>query len=115
MCRALLYSGKLADSLDTIRYELFSKKNLGSERLPPTDDSFTKHLQCVNYQMYFWCNATRPLLQLLSPVGNGWNWDDTGSLCFDYMDRPAVPDAVLEFTQLLIKTFLVQERRSALS
>ena len=46
---SLLYSGKLADSLDTIRYELFSKKNLGSERRPPTDDSFTKHLQGVSY------------------------------------------------------------------
>ena len=41
---SLLYSGKLADPLDTIRYELFSKKNLGSERLPPTDDFLTKHL-----------------------------------------------------------------------
>ena len=49
---SLLYSGKLADSLDTIRYELFSKKNLLSERLPPTNDSFTKHLQRVNYQVY---------------------------------------------------------------
>ena len=46
---SLLYSGKLADSLDTIRYELFSKKNLSSERLPPIDDdSFTKHLYCVS-------------------------------------------------------------------
>ena len=94
---SLLYSGKLADSLDTTRYELFSKKNLGSERLPPTNGSFTKHLQRVNYQVYIWCNATRPLLQLPSPVGNGWNQDDTGLLCFDYLDRPAAPDAVLEF------------------
>ena len=63
---SLLYSGKLADSLGTIRYELFSKKNLGSERLPPSDDSFTKHLQRVSCQVYIWCNATRPLLQLPS-------------------------------------------------
>ena len=49
---SLLYSGKLADSLDTIRYELFSKKNLLSESLPPTNDSFTKHKQRVNYQVY---------------------------------------------------------------
>ena len=65
---SLLYSGKLADSSDTIRYELFSNKNLVSERLPPTDDSFTKHLQHVNYQVYIWCKATRPLRQLPSPV-----------------------------------------------
>ena len=43
---SLLYTGKLADSLDTIRYKLFSKKNLVSERLLPTDDSFTKHPVC---------------------------------------------------------------------
>ena len=49
--------------------------------------------------MYIWCNAIRPLLQLPSPVGNGWKQDDTGSLCFDYMDRPAAADAVLEFTK----------------
>ena len=39
---SLLYTWKLEDSSDTIRYELFSKKNLGTERLPPTDDTFTR-------------------------------------------------------------------------
>ena len=54
---SLLYNGKLADSLDSIRYELFSKKSLVSEKFAPTDDSFTKHLQCVSYQVYIWCTA----------------------------------------------------------
>ena len=59
----------------------------------------SQNIQCVNYEAYICCNATRPLLQLPSSVGNGWNQDNTGSLGFDYMGRPAAPDAVLEFTQ----------------
>ena len=64
-----------AMALNDARYELFSKRKLSSEKLPPTDDAFEKHIQRVNYQCFIWNNATRPILNLPSPIGRGWVYD----------------------------------------
>ena len=39
---SIIYGGKSYESSNDLRYIHFSKKNLGSDRLPPTDDAFKK-------------------------------------------------------------------------
>ena len=56
-------------STTKMRKDLFSKKQLVSNRLP----ELTEHIKRVNYQSYIWQNATKRLLELPSPEGNGWS------------------------------------------
>ena len=46
---SLMYSGRTGTCLDTVRYELFSKNNLASDKLPPAMDAFRQHMRGVNY------------------------------------------------------------------
>ena len=41
-----------------MRKDLFSKKQLVSDRLPPTEPELTEHIKRANYQSYIWQNAT---------------------------------------------------------
>ena len=66
-----VYGGKSRTSLNDVRYELFSRKNLSSEKLPPTDAAFQKHMQRVNYQVYISTNATHQMLNVPPPTGRG--------------------------------------------
>ena len=63
-----------------MRKDLFSKKQLVSDRLPPTEPELTEHIKRANYQSYVWQNATKPLLELPSPKGNGWSRSEDGDL-----------------------------------
>jgi hypothetical protein len=101
-CRSLVslaYSGNIYDSLNDLRYELFCKKNLSSEKLPPTEDAFVLHLKRANYQAYIWIHALQPLLRLPSLIGNGWKRDESGGVVPHQMTRPAAPEAFLVFVK----------------
>ena len=91
-----MYCGNVRESLDVVRYELFSKKNKRNEKLPPTMDAFTLHLKRANFQSYIWLHATTPFLHL-NPLGNGWILDGEGHMVPNRMRQPSAPDAVLTF------------------
>ena len=44
-----------------MRKDLFSKKQLVSDRLPPTEPELTEHIKRADYQTYIWQNATKSL------------------------------------------------------
>ena len=67
-------------SLSLMRKELFCRKQLMNEKLPPTELELREHLKRVNYQSYILKNATMPILNLPAPDGNGWSKDENGYL-----------------------------------
>lgn len=82
--------------INTLRFQLFSKKGQVGEKLPPTLDSLLLHLRRANYQCYIWKSACTPILSLPSPVGNGWAEDNNGFLTPEYMIFDSAPSSVLE-------------------
>ena len=55
-----LYMGKgTYQSTTNMRKDLFSKKQLVSDRLPPTEPELTEHIKRANHQSYIWQNATK--------------------------------------------------------
>ena len=101
-CRSLVslvYCGKPFSSLNTLRYELFSRKSLASEKLPPTEDAFGLHLKRANYQVFMWNHASEQNLQMPSPVGNGRKLDENGQVVPLQMTLPPAPEVVLTFVK----------------
>ena len=82
--------------INTLRFQLFSKKGQVGKRLPLTLDSLLLDLRRANYQCYIWKSACTPILSLPSPVGNGWAEDNNGFLTPEYMIFDSAPSSVLE-------------------
>ena len=99
-----IYCGKLMNNTDDARYELFSKKGLSSEKLPPTSDALYMHIRRVNYQTYIWKSSTEPIMDLPSPLDGGWTSDKDGHLVPLKMTQASAPEALLDFTKCSCKT-----------
>ena len=91
----LLY-GEATSNLNQLRYKLFTKKQLDSSKLPPTEDSAWYHVKRANYQCFIWKHARDRNLSLASPDGNGWSKDETGNLVPKLMAKDPAPDSLLE-------------------
>ena len=85
-------------SLSLMRKELFCRKQLMNEKLPPTELELREHLKRVNYQSHIWMNATMPILNLPTPDGNGWSKDENGYLVPTKNVNPAAPEGFVELT-----------------
>ena len=101
---SVIYSGKLMANTDDARYDLFSKKGLSSEKLPPTSDALYMHIRRANYQAYIWKSTTVPILDLPSPLDAGWTSDKEGHLVPMKMTQASAPEALLDFTKCSCKT-----------
>ena len=51
---------------------MFTKNSLSGDCLPPTIYALVLHLHRANYQMFIWRLACVPVLNLPTPLGNGW-------------------------------------------
>ena len=61
------------NQINEIRYKLFAQKYSNPENLPSTEDALVQqHIRRVSYQVFIWKNAIHPMINMLSPVGNGW-------------------------------------------
>ena len=97
-CKLLisLFYGESSSDLNAIRYRLFTKKNVDSTKLPPTDDAAALHIKRANHQCYIWKNARNAMLRLPSPVGNGWKRSVSGTLEPELMTRPPALETITE-------------------
>ena len=69
-----LYMGKgTYTSTTKMRKDLLTKKQLVSERLPPTEPELKEHIKRANYQGYIWQCATKSMLELPPADGSGWS------------------------------------------
>ena len=76
-----LYMGKgTYTSTTKMRKDRFTKKQLVSERLPPTEPELKEHIKRANYQGYIWQYATKSMLELPSTDGNGWSKNEDDEL-----------------------------------
>ena len=83
----------------------FAAKNLSEENLPPTHDALILHLSRVAFQVYIWINALTTLLDLPSPIDNGWILKD-GKLEQHLMSQIPAPRKVARRTAKQIIVFV---------
>ena len=84
--------------INKLRHKLFTQKNVTGDKLPPTLDALTLHLRRANYQCFIWRFACNPLLELPSPLDNGWKRVE-GIFEQERMSNAAVPDVIVELTR----------------
>ena len=74
------------NQINEICYKLFAQKNSNPENLPPTEDGLIQHISPVSYQVFIWKYAIHPMINMPSPVGNGWKKQD-GYLVPNYLTK----------------------------
>ena len=94
----LYQENKANSNINELRYEIFTKKNMSGDRLPPTLDALVFHLRRANYQTFIWKSACVPVLNLPTPIENGWQIVD-GKFCEEHMLQSSVPEAIVELTR----------------
>ena len=100
-----LYIGKgTYQSTTKMRKDLFSKKQLVSDCLPPTEPELTEHIKRANYQSYIWQNATKPHLELPSPEENGLSRSEDSDLVPTKNVNPPAPEGFIELTTCKCQT-----------
>ena len=82
--------------INHLLYKLFRSKKLSGEKLPLTHDALILHLSRVAFQVYNWMNTHKALLDLPSPIDNGWMLKD-GKLEQHLMSHVPAPRKVAEF------------------
>ena len=68
---SLYQENKATSNINELQYEIFTKKNVSGNPLPPTLNVLVFHLRRVNYQTFIWKSRSVPVLNLPSPIGNG--------------------------------------------
>jgi len=98
MCQVMsfLFGGKNADSLETMRYNIFSKKVVSSsslvapERLSPTESATKLHCRKVYYQIMVWMGMEEVMDAM------NWGWTLLDNRFVPLMPRMnAAPDSLL--------------------
>ena len=89
-------------NVNELRYKLYAKKGLTTERLPLTLDSLLLHLKRGNYQCFIWKYACNSTLSLPSPVGNGWIKQE-GRLDIDLVVNKPVPEIIAKLVRCCYK------------
>lgn len=101
----LLYDQRTESfNVNELRYKLFTQKSISGEKLPPSLDALILHLKRVNYQIYIWKHACTPILNLPSPIGNGWTNGTYKTIQLDMMSQNPIPDEITELTHCGCKT-----------
>lgn len=92
-----LYGGK-SSIVNKLRYQLFCRKGVTNEALPPTADSLQHHAKRVNYHSLIWRNSLIPLFEPPppSPIGNGWEYDNC-VMVPKLTSQPYAPQAIFQF------------------
>ena len=89
-------------NINELRYRLFTQKSKSGEKLPPTLDALILHLKRACYQTFIWKSACQPILNLPSPVSNGWILKDE-MLEPEFMLQPPVPENAIELVRCKCK------------
>jgi hypothetical protein len=65
--------------------------------LPPCNTSLLLHCKRANYQTFIWKNAHVQNPSLPSPCGNGWTFDDSGTLQIQWTGIDIIPNSITDF------------------
>ena len=62
-----------------LRWHMFSKRQLDSQKLPPTSETFRENVLRVHYTALQWKSSHLPSPLLPDPGDYGWKWDSSSS------------------------------------
>ena len=89
---------------------MFSKQQLDSQKLPPTNKAFRKKVIEAHYTALHW-NHHLSSPSLPDPGDNGWKWDSTNSLCEPATPTlPPAPETIIDLIVYNCKTSCVSLR-----
>ncbi|KAK3738178.1 hypothetical protein QZH41_007178 [Actinostola sp. cb2023] len=97
ICSLYTTTKKAGTTGDEVRYWMFCQKHQSSEKLPPTSNSLSHHIERANYQVFVWKHSLQAIQKLPSPVDSGWQEGD-GSLEPILMSRDPAPRTLFELT-----------------
>ena len=84
-------------STDELRYLMFCQKRHKKQLLPSTTDSVVQHVTSICYQAFSWRQALTAMLELPSPIGNGWEMVE-GLVTPFFITKDPAPTILLELT-----------------
>ena len=93
----VLYGHK-EDNTNIVRYKLYAAKQgrLDPKSIPPCSDSLRMHAARATYQVYIWRNCLESHPDIPSPVGFGWDQNDSGDFIIKWNTVNPAPDEVLD-------------------
>ena len=90
-----LYNDSKCQSVNDLRYEMFSKgKHLQSHQLPPSRSDLINHIKRAKFQAYLWKHALEQIV-IATPNSQGWCINNS-CLEIDWTDQPHALDTVME-------------------
>ncbi|XP_065671561.1 uncharacterized protein LOC136089469 [Hydra vulgaris] len=89
------YGERNTVDVNEARYQLFRKGKYGEEFMPPNNDALDNHINRANYVAYIWKRCLTQWINVMSPVGNGWQIinDQINIL---WLKNPPVSDVILD-------------------
>ena len=102
-----LYCEKRSSSIKTIGE---TKRQLESEKLPPTESAIRKKVIRSHYVANIWFQAEKSHMDYLNPIEYGWESTDDGFLTPELTDYPAVPNVIVEMSLRHCKTPCITNR-----
>ena len=85
------------ESLDQMRWKLFSKRKAEGAKLPPTQETLKQAIYRAHYQALIWQNDIVPNPDIPPPQNYGWRKDDRYVPISSVL--PAAPDAVVQLVR----------------
>ena len=83
---------------------MFTKRQLESEKLPPTESAIGKKVIRSQYVANIWIQAKKSPMDYLNPIEYGWKRTDAGFLTAELADLPPAPNAIVEMRLCHCKT-----------
>ena len=110
----VLYGHK-EDNTNNVCYKLYAAKQgrLDPKSIPPCSDSLRMHAARATYQVYIWRNCLESHPDIPSPVGFGWDQNDSGDFIIKWNTVNPAPDEVLDvllLSQEMYRWFLPVHR-----
>ena len=96
-----LYCEKRPITIKTIGelpWYMFKKRQLESEKLPPTECAIRKKVMRSHYVANIWIQAEKSHMDYLNPIEYGWARADDGFLTPELTDLPPAPNGIVKMS-----------------
>ena len=99
----VLYGSKEESSIDKMRLNLFQKKDVAFESLPPNKDCLEQHCMRASYHAAIHRRSLQQVIAAPPPSDHGWIVGKDGGLAYKWMSIDETPPCLSEFVQCSCK------------
>ena len=85
-------------TIGELPWYMFRKRQLESEKLPPTESAIRKKLMRSHYVANIWIQAEKSHTDYLNPIEYGWARADDGFLNPELTDLPPAPNGIVKMS-----------------